>query len=351
MRPFGTLLKPVGSTCPLSCRDCYYRAAPRGWMTEATVDLAVREVLSAHPGPDVVFGWHGGEPLLRGLPFYQRAVGQQARFAAGRAVSNTFQTSGVGLTADWAAFFARAGFLVGLSLDGPAALHDRARPSSQAAAVQAWALLRRYQVNTNVLVVVGPHNVHAPAEVYDFVTGLGATVLQFIPAVPPADVDPEALGHFLVAVWNRWRDGDLGRVVVNNFEEVFRARLGLPATVCTQREVCGDQVVIDHDGSVYACDHAVTPEHRLGKLGDEPLSAMVESPVLHRLGLWKAQRPPACQRCRHLPACHGGCPLQRNTTGVHRHCAGLLAFYDAATAPPPRGPVRRRASCPRSRPG
>ncbi|MBM4368798.1 MAG: radical SAM protein [Deltaproteobacteria bacterium] len=328
-RPFSVMLKPVGASCNLACGYCYYRDKPTGWMTEATLDLATRQVLEAHPGRELEMGWHGGEPTLRGLPFYRRAVAMQMRLARGRRVRNVLQTNGTRIDAEWAAFLAQAQFLVGLSIDGPPALHDAARGGGHPEAVAALRLLRRYQVDTNVLCVVGPHNVDAPVAVYEHLVGLGAVALQFIPAHAPASIDAHEYGRFMVAILDRWRR-DIGRVFVQDIEVALQSRLGLPASRCINRERCGDQLVIEADGTVYACDHAVDEAHRLGRLGDDRLVDLLDHPALRALGDDKARLATACRRCRFVASCHGACPLRRETaTGVAALCKGYRAFYGA----------------------
>ncbi len=328
-RPFSVMLKPVGASCNLACGYCYYREKGTAWMTEAMLDLATSEVLEAHPGREMEIGWHGGEPTLRGLPFFRRAVATQMRLSRRRRVQNVIQTNGTRIDAEWAAFLAQWHFLVGLSIDGPPPLHDAGRGGGHAEAVAALRLLRRHQVDTNLLCVVGPHNVHAPLEVYEHLVGLGATVIQFIPAHAPASVPARDYGRFMVAVLQRWRR-DIGRVFVQDIEVALQSRLGLPATRCTNRERCGDQLVIEADGRVYACDHAVDEAHALGRLGDDRLADLLDHPVLRALGDDKARVAPACRRCRFLPACHGACPLRRDAaTGVAELCEGYRAFYNA----------------------
>ncbi len=328
-RPFSVMLKPVGASCNLACGYCYYREKASGWMTEATLDLATREVLDAHPARELEIGWHGGEPTLRGLPFFRRAVATQMRLSRGRRVQNVIQTNGTRLDAEWAAFFAQSRFLVGLSIDGPAAMHDAGRGGGYAEALAALRLLRRYQVDTNMLCVVGPHNVHAPVEVYEHLVKLGGVVLQFIPAHAPASVSASDYGRFMVGILARWQR-DLGRVFVQDVEVALQARLGLPTSRCVNRERCGDQLVIEADGSVYACDHAVDAAHRLGRLGDDHLVDLLDHPVLRALGDEKARLPSTCRRCRSRVACRGGCPLRRDTvTGVAALCEGYRTFYNA----------------------
>ncbi|MCL4181939.1 MAG: anaerobic sulfatase maturase [Burkholderiaceae bacterium] len=368
------MAKPVGPRCNLRCRYCFYLEkealfAPRAprRMSDATLEAFVRRYIESQPGGHVSFAWQGGEPTLLGVEYFRKAVALQRRYAEGRTIENALQTNGTLLDDEWGAFLADNGFLVGISLDGPRALHDRNRidphrRGSWAAAMRGLAVLRRHKVAFNTLTCVSRANVGEPLAVYRFLLEAGSRFLQFIPVVErvPGDAErerglslgtpdaapPDAAratewsvqgadwGAFLIRIFDRWIRRDAGEVQVQQFEDALGRWLGLPGGVCVHSETCGRALAIEHDGSVYACDHYVYPEYRLGNVRDEALAAMVDGPRQVAFGLAKRDSLPGhCRRCPVRFACHGGCPKHRFRTtpdgepGLNHLCDGYRAFF------------------------
>lgn len=328
------MAKPVGARCNLDCAYCYYlgkeallsSGAPRS-MTDDLLESFIVERMQMPGDGNVHFEWHGGEPTLAGLDFFRRVVAvQRANQVRGRTITNGLQTNGTLLDEAWVSFLAGEGFSVGLSLDGPAGLHDRFRRSksgqaTHARVMRAWRLLQEAGVHTDVLCVVHAGNVGHPLDVYRSFRDMGAHFIQFLPLVertgsgaqvssrtaPAADI-----GAFLCAIFDEWLRRDLEHVVVQTFDEAFRAACGMPHALCVFRETCGDVVVLEHDGSLYPCDHFVEDEHRLGRMPDTALAQLIAAPELKRFGDRKLQAlPRSCRECDVLAWCHGGCPKDR----------------------------------------
>jgi uncharacterized protein len=119
-----------------------------------------------------------------------------------------------------------------------------------------------------------------------------------------------------------------------NFEWALNAWIGNPSPVCVHARQCGRALAVEHNGDVYACDHYVYPEYRLGSVLNEALSDLVERSLASGFGSEKETRlPAACRRCEVREACWGGCPKQRFSTaadgepGLHYLCAGYRKFF------------------------
>ncbi len=135
--PFSSihvLAKPTGARCNLACRYCFFRGKARLYpgsrfrMRDDLLEAYVKQTIAAQQAPDVCFAWQGGEPTLMGLDFFRRAVRLARKYRRpGMRVRHAFQTNGVLINAAWCRFFKEHGFLVGLSLDGPAAMHNAYR--------------------------------------------------------------------------------------------------------------------------------------------------------------------------------------------------------------------------------
>lgn len=377
------MAKPAGAACNLDCAYCFYLSKEslpggpgHGRMDDRVLEKFITGYIASNSGPDVIFSWQGGEPTLRGLDFYRRAVALQKRHARpGQRIGNDLQTNGVLLDDEWAAFLKENDFLVGLSIDGPRELHDRCRVTKGGAptfdrVVAAAKLLRQAGVPFNTLTCVSRFNASRPLDVYRFLRReLDSTHIQFIPIVeakgfdsaaplagdparlpaagtPEAgpdhpdsivtgwSVDPEEWGYFLCKVFDDWRRRDIGKVMVNHFETLVAQHMGMPSQICIYSENCGAAVAVEHDGGVYSCDHFVYPEYRLGNLLETPLGEIVCSPQQAKFGCAKsAALPPFCRRCEFLSDCRGECPKNRlvrtpdGDPGLNYLCSGFKTFF------------------------
>jgi uncharacterized protein len=394
---FHLLAKPTGATCNLDCTYCFFLSkemlypGSRFRMAEDLLEQYVRQLIEAHAGaPSVTVAWQGGEPTLMGLDFFRRSVELVERYRRpGQHVEYTIQTNGTLLDAAWAAFFREHEFLVGLSIDGPRAMHDAYRVDRGGAptfdrVMAGFEHLRAAGVERNILTTVHAANAEHPLDVYRFLRDdLGAEFLQFIPIVerlpgPRVDVPledlgrseglrrkatwsswrdrplyrqegtlvtdrsvtPEQYGAFLIGVFDEWVRRDVGRVFVQMFDVALANWHGEPPSLCVHSETCGGALAMEHNGDVYTCDHFVEEGYRLGNIAEVPLAELVASDRQVAFGLAKREALPAyCRSCDVRFACHGGCPKDRfirtpdGEAGLNYLCAGYQAFFRHIDAP------------------
>jgi len=383
---FHLLAKPTGATCNLDCAYCFFLSKELLYqdsnfrMSDEVLQAYLRQLFVAHQVPQVVVAWQGGEPTLMGLDFFRRSVElAQGYKRPDQTISYTMQTNGTLLDDEWCAFLREHDFLVGLSLDGPPAMHDAYRVDKGGKGtfervMRAWTLLRRHGVDTNILCTVHAANAPHPLEVYRFFRDeLGTQFLQFIPIVerltpetrPLADkgwgtasggkrplyvqdghsvshrsVKPLQWGRFLIDVFDEWVRHDVGQVFVQAFDAALANWYGQPAGVCLFQETCGLALALEHNGDVYACDHFVEPDYRRGNILETPLAEMVASPQQRRFGLDKRDGLPAyCRACDVRFACHGECPRNRflqtpdGEGGLNYLCAGYKLFFEHVDQP------------------
>ncbi len=377
---FHLLAKPTGAICNLDCSYCFFLSkemlypGSRFRMADDLLETYLRQLIKAHPGvPEVVVAWQGGEPTMMGLDFFRRSVElAQRHLRPGQRIAYTIQTNGTLLDDDWAAFFKEHGFLVGLSIDGPAGIHDTYRvdkggKGSFGRVMRGLAALQRHGVEWNVLTTVHAANQDRGREVYRFLRDeCGARFMQFIPIVERAteqtltaanvgwgervrdrplyvqegnlvtgrSVAPDGYGRFLIDVFEDWVRRDIGEVYVQMFDVALANWYRQPAGLCVHSETCGLALALEHTGDLYSCDHFVEPLHRLGNIRDTPMIDLITSPQQTAFGLAKRDTlPKFCRECDVRFACHGGCPKDRFTTtpdgepGLHYLCPSYKAFF------------------------
>ncbi len=387
--PFHVMTKPIGPICNLDCTYCYYLHKEElypdsKWkMGDECLESYIRQYIDAQPAntTEVTFAWQGGEPTLLGIEFFERCVQIQKQFARpGMKVANTLQTNGVLLDDDWCRFFLKHGFLIGLSIDGPAELHDAYRvdhkgEGSHAKVVAALRKLKKYGVEFNALVVVNRNNGDEGSRIYRYLRDAGCLYMQFIPAVERTGVGrhaeggvsnstqsvpfdkaaeavssrsvlPEQFGRFLIDVFDEWIQKDVGRVFVQIFDMALSAWVGVEPSLCVFRQTCGRALAMEHNGDVYSCDHFVEPDYLLGNLNVVPLDELVNSGRQQAFGDAKRDTLPAyCLNCEVRHACNGECPKNRFIStpsgegGLNYLCAGYRMFFNHV-----RGPMEQMAS-------
>ena len=340
---FGLMIKPVGALCNLGCTYCYYSGTastgPR--MSLPVLENVIRSFSETTEASELHFLWHGGEPLLMGLDFYKEAVRLERKYAGEKNVFNSIQTNGTLLTPAWAGFFRENRFLVGLSLDGPRDLHDRYRKSrggepSFDRAIEGLKRLQDVGVQYNTLTTVNHAGEGRGAEVYAFLKGLGSHYMQFLPvleygAAAGTSISGEGFGRFMADIFDVWVQADVGQYYVQLFDAALAAWCGLPPGLCTLGRRCEGTLTVEHNGDVFACDHAV-PGSRLGNLLETPLRELVAREDLERFAARKmASLPRRCLSCPWLPACNGECPEHRPAGGgLNGLCEGYRYFFNHA---------------------
>jgi len=373
--PFHLITKPIGSRCNLDCSYCFYLEKEKLYpdaggmrMKPEVLETYVRDYIAAQPGPVVSFAWQGGEPTLLGVEFFRTAVALQARHARGKTIENAFQTNGTLLDDAWGEFLAANRFLVGISIDGPAHIHDAYRVDKGgkptfARVMAGLAMLKKHGVEFNTLTTVHRKNSRQALEVYRFLRNCGSGYMQFIPIVerdaantdnglwlaPPPDhedaaaldsqvtpwsVRPAEFGDFLCRIFDEWVQHDVGKVFVQQFDAALANWVGQPAGVCVFSENCGRALAIEHNGDIYSCDHYVYPRYKLGNLMNTALAGLVDSPQQEAFGTAKsATLPRYCRECPVRFACHGECPKHRflrtphGEPGLNYLCAGYKKFF------------------------
>ena len=358
---FHVLTKPTGAICNLDCDYCFFLAKEELYpgstfrMTERVLDAYISQLLASHRTPEVTIAWQGGEPTMMGLDFYRHVLEIVDRHRGpGQVIEHTIQTNATLIDDTWAAFLADHDFLVGVSIDGPAHLHDVYRRDKGGKptfdrVVRGLRVLQAHGVRWNALTTINHANEDHPLEVYRFLRDdLGAEFIQFIPIVErpspggiPAgnqvtdrSVSPSGYGTFLSAVFDEWVRRDVGTVFVQMFDTTLANYLNVPGSMCVHARTCGTAVALEHNGDLYSCDHFVEPDHLLGNIIDVPMLELISSPQQVAFGQAKADDLPAyCRSCTVRFACHGGCPKDRFTTtpdgepGLHYLCPSYKAFF------------------------
>ena len=375
------MTKPIGSRCNLDCSYCFYLEKEKLYtdaggmrMKPEVLETYIRDYIAAQPAPVVSFAWQGGEPTLLGVEFFRMAVALQAKYAQGKTIENAFQTNGVLLDDEWGEFLAANRFLVGISIDGPAHLHDayRVDKGGQPTFDRVMAglqVLKKHKIEFNTLTTVHRKNSQQALEVYQFLRKIGSGYLQFIPIVernaastdnglwlaPPPDhedaaaldsqvtgwsVRPAEYGQFLITIFDEWVQHDVGKIFVQQFDAALANWTGHPAGVCIFSENCGRALAVEHNGDLYSCDHYVYPRYKLGNLMNTAIATLVDSPEQQAFGSAKsATLPRYCRECPVRFACHGECPKHRflktpaGEPGLNYLCAGYKKFFTHIDAP------------------
>ena len=368
-KPFSVMAKPAGSSCNLRCKYCYYLEKGKFYsssdshvMDGESLEIFIKDYIESQPSEVITFNWHGGEALLRPLDFYKKIISLQKKYGVGREITNTIQTNGTLLTAEWCEFFKENNWLVGLSIDGPQRLHDYYRISHKGGSsfnevMRGIDLLNKNEVEWNILATVNAFNADYPEETYIFLKNLGTQFIQFTPVVErikesgmlatPLDddaviadfsVSPEKWGRFMCKIFDIWVKSDVGRIYVQLFDATLANRMGVPSPVCTMAKNCGDALAVEFNGDVYSCDHFVFPKYKLGNIHRQPLWKMSISSQQKKFGSKKSDSlPKKCLECPHLWGCHGECPRNRfikteeKGKRINYLCEGYKMFFEHVT--------------------
>ena len=358
MDNFQIFAKPIGAQCNLACGYCYYLEKQGLYpdkktfhMSDGLLEEYIIQHIRASAGPDIFFSWHGGEPTMAGLKFYQQVVAlQRKHLPKNFKLLNGIQTNGTLLDDDWCQFLKKENFIIGISLDGPEEYHSVHRfrkdgKSSFAEVIRGFQLLKKYEIPCEILCVVNSTNVRFPLEIYRFFKSLNVRFLTFIPLVEKPDpvngeisertVPSKAFGEFLCNIFDEWVSSDIGNVKIQIIEEALRTAFNLEHSLCIFKSTCGGVPVVETNGDFYSCDHYVDPEHLVGNITQTTLDKLLESEQQSEFGNAKRDSlPDYCLKCEVLAMCNGACPKDRflstpdGEPGLNYLCEGYRLFFN-----------------------
>jgi uncharacterized protein len=351
------LIKPASAVCNLDCAYCFYldreadpySALPGRRMTDETLERLVDTYLF-YSYPNSTFAFQGGEPTLAGPEFYEKLVKLQHQYGRSGSVANAMQTNGVLLSDRWCELFKQYNWLIGISIDGPEAIHDRYRYNKQGAGtwrkvMNGVELLKKHRVEFNVLCVVSQANAGRAAEIYRYFRSLGIEHIQYIPLSEfdglgqplPFTITPEQYGLFLCETFDLWWP-ERRKVRIRYFDNIAEAVAGQKPGTCTMHETCDSYVVVEFNGDVYPCDFFVEKEWKLGNVNFDSWSEIARKQRRNQFAAKKTIAHPECQACEYQAICHGGCPKHRRDP--HRSfedldyfCAAYKMIFKKAVEP------------------
>lgn len=380
---FRAVANPFGPVCNLNCTYCYYPGkesllqSDNKWrMTDEVLELYIRQNIGSRDIPEIIFSWQGGEPTLLGLDFFRKVVEIEKKYTQPpQKVKNDLRTNGTLLNEEWMEFLKENNWLVGLSIDGPACMHDlyrvhKDKSDTHANVMKSLKLMKTYGVEFTTLTAVNNDNARHPLAVYKFLRDTaGSKHIQFFPVVEPEgfenssprqlnvgsmpvmgslqarpgrkrsrvtdwSVDPDEYGNFLCRIFDEWYKHDIEKTRISSFETLIYSALGKASPLCIFRPACGSEPILEHNGDVFSCDHFIYPDYKLGNIKETPVPIMVNSLPQIEFGMNKSRSlTRECLECEFLERCYGECPknrIIRSSTGEPWHnylCSGLRKFF------------------------
>jgi len=349
MKRINVMLKPASSLCNLRCKYCFYhdvaasrQMASMGIMEREAASVVVKNIYaSLAPGDELIFSFQGGEPGLAGLDFFEFFVNEAKKIAPqGIKTSYSMQTNGLMIDKNWCEFFIENQFLIGLSLDGDAMLHQNRLDSNGKSTfnrvMTAKKLLDTYQVPYNILCVLTTETSRRAAKLWNFIKKERIKYIQFIPCLESLSNDTlnsyaltgNKFFEFYSTLFPLWqREAESGNLVnIRLFDDISSLYLSGSAATCGISGRCYPQIVVESDGSVYPCDFYVLDEYKVADLTKQTLREAFETMVKSDFFAKPTEKNTACEGCTYYSWCQGGC--KRMAKAVYGNNCGMKLFLD-----------------------
>jgi uncharacterized protein len=342
------IVKPVGNACLLRCGYCFYNSQEQRKSRVMTFDLLetfTEQFMGLFTGTKH-FIWHGGEPMIAGLEFFERAVELQCRYAAnGERAVNHIQTNGLLIDDEWARFFKKHGFKVGVSIDGARQSHDRFRKDANGhgsfvRVLRGISFLRKHDLRFGVIMTITRDSLPRLEDDLDFVRAFGV-------GVATNDYELSSSGDELKEqgiapadakeIWSRvlewWLRADDPNLRVRSIDNIVCGVMRRRPRNCTYNGTCHHYFCLHNDGEIYPCDRLSRDRDLcLGSVELDRLDRILSGPRFERHAERARRRPTECQCCEFLEVCNNGCTaLREETSGRYVYCESRRqAFVDIA---------------------
>lgn len=327
------VIKPVGAKCNLSCDYCYYKSKDqreKTVMNDKTLEKFVRQYL-ALPQSTFQFIWHGGEPTLAGIDFFENVISLQVFHGKEKKISNEIQTNATLLNGKWIDFFEKNQFNVGVSIDGHQEVHDKYRKDhlgkgSFEKVIGSIALLRKSKLQWGALVVLTKASLELEKQIFDFLVKNEIYNVDLLPVVfmgkkksspDEYSVSLEEFNRAIVKIFNLWWEMDEPNIRIRLFREMIHALLKeKPLRCICNSPGCANYFTIDHDGTIYPCEAFMGIENfKFGNILNSNLEEILAA-SRHRNFVARTKKIDSeCCCCQWWQICPGRCVFDRYKFG------------------------------------
>jgi uncharacterized protein len=324
------IIKEVTTDCNLRCKYCFFakQERRRNRVSTAMLRTIVGKICECNPdNQEIIFYWHGGEPLLAGIDFYNQAVEFQQRFKkSGQKIRNAIETNATLLNSEWADFLSKKGFETGVSLDGPRKYHNEYRryPDGRGSfddVMKGVEVLKNNGIEFRVLAVVNKKSVLAPEEIFKFFSlNEISNSVNLAPALGietghglsfECSVEPVSYIDFLIKIFDFWMKTDKSELKILPLESIVRAFLGFSQEDCRFAGECRKSIVVEYNGDIFACNtYGYGDFFKFGNIknGVEAILDPQKSSKYKNYLDFLRKIKTGCFKCKWYRICKGGCP-------------------------------------------
>lgn len=323
--PHNSLLRPivkvVSAGCNLNCTYCFYSGyqSEIRKMDDKVLEVVIRRFLDY--SPDVTFYWHGGEPLLAGLEFYERAVELQRKLAKpGQRIRNCIQTNATIIDENWAKFFKQEGFGVGISLDGPKEIHDLVRVNfagegSFYRVKRSVDILRDQGIDFGAIAVLSKFSLNFLEDIFKFMyeNKISFSANPCFPSICDTEsvrkitITAREYTDALLRLLDLWLEKDDENFRIRPLEDIVKGLLGGRPSLCRFQGSCSRFISVDYNGDVYPCDEFLNQDYFLGNIVCYSLQSLFGSDGFLNYYLGREEILAKCLGCKWFRICQGGC--------------------------------------------
>jgi uncharacterized protein len=348
MRNLSVIAKAT-RLCNLRCAYCHdWRVGTNQTMDSAVVQRVIESALSDESCNTVEFIWHGGEPTVLPISFYESAVALQSTLKnRGQVVTNRIQTNGTRLTPAWIRFLRDKRFTVSVSLDGPPVVHNSSRKytsglSSFNDVVMGITALKEGGIPFYTLMVIDEHALEVgPERIYNFFAEMGIKKYGLLAATPIIQpnaspgtstdhyVNPKRMTNFLIKLYDYWKAQRDETVRIRELDAILQCVNG-KSNFCTMEGNCfGRFYVVEPNGEVAHCElFQGDPSYTVGNILNDNFSDFHNNRKMAALIQENNLQLEKMKTCPHFGICNGWCPNERYLSLRHdpdynQTCCGL----------------------------
>lgn len=346
MANLNLLIKPASSKCNINCTYCFYKdvalnreIGDYGFMSIENLEILIKRSIDYVDNGILTISFQGGEPLLIGLPFFQKLILIVNKYNKNSKIYYSMQTNGLLIDKDFARFFKEHNFLLGISLDGYKDTHNQYRKTydhndTYKDVLEKIKILDEYKVDYNILTVVTPTIAKHITKVYNTYKKNGFNFLQFIIPIPNFNevsdfaLTNDMLYEFLNTSFKLWSKDFLegNYISIRYFDNLIHGAMGNGFESCNMQGKCTCQFVVESNLDTYPCDFYVLDEHRIGNFKNHTVLEMLNSSNAIDFINESLPIPEKCKGCKYYGLCRNGCKRERHNN-ENLYCTAYKRFF------------------------